>query len=100
MNIDTCDLTKWNKRFYNVYRHYNNLIDNYQIIYLDDAYKKPSVNKQIAWNRIVELKNGLNGYNLTVLAAGCQNFSCAFCTDDKWYYFTREYTRVFEKLDR
>lgn len=99
MNMDTCNLTKWNKKFYNIYKRYNDLISNYEIVYLDDAYKNPSIDKRTVWHQIMAMRNELNGYNLTILGATCHSFSCAFCTDDKWYYFTKDYTRVFDKLD-
>ena len=57
------------------YNKYLNSIINYGIRHIGNAYKKPSVAKQNAWERIFDYwYNKANKDTMTIIQAGCQTF--------------------------
>ena len=76
---------------------------HYHDIY--EAYKNPSIYKVRAWNRCKDLCARMNGWGLTISAAGVQTFSVVFSYPDEvtgeicYAYITRDYDRFCYESD-
>lgn len=67
---------------------------------ITQAYVKPSAAKRAAWERIYnEYHAKQNEGTLTVISAGCQNFTVGLMTLDIFVYINKSYTVYWKVVD-
>lgn len=81
------------------YDEFKRVLYKHGALSINEAYVRPSAAKRVAWNRIYdEYSPKANEGTLTVISAGCQNFTVGLMVQDIFVYINKSYV-VYWKVE-